>query len=252
MRRSPGAARLAGIAVVVLTLAMLPRHAAAQFPPDSLTNLQTLPADIPFRELMGTMRGFTFALDVRCSTCHVGEEGEPLSTYDFASDDKPLKRKAREMLEMVFAINNRHLTRLEDRREPDVAVTCYTCHRGTRVPRTIQAELQIAFGDGGVDSLVARYEALHDEYYGRGTYDFGPSPLGDVGVGLIRTDADGAVAVLRYGVERFPDDWQLHHQLGTALEATSDVQGAIAEYRRALELFPGDRIARQRLEELGG
>ena len=33
------------------------------------------------------MPGFTRALGVRCSYCHVGEEGESLSTYDFASDD---------------------------------------------------------------------------------------------------------------------------------------------------------------------
>lgn len=40
------------------------------------------------------MRGFTRALGLRCSHCHVGEEGAPLATYDFAADEKPLKARA--------------------------------------------------------------------------------------------------------------------------------------------------------------
>ena len=70
----------------------------AQFPPDSLVNLQVLPEDIEVRELIGTMRGFALGLGVRCEHCHVGEEGQPLSTFDFPADEKPTKAKAREML----------------------------------------------------------------------------------------------------------------------------------------------------------
>ncbi len=49
------------------------------------------------------MKGFTRALGVRCSHCHVG--GNPLSTYDFASDENPNKGRAREMLRMLNSIN---------------------------------------------------------------------------------------------------------------------------------------------------
>ena len=73
---------------------------------EGYTNLQVLPSDVSRGQLMSVMRGFTGALGVRCSTCHIGEEGQPLSTYDFASDDKAAKLKAREMMRMVRTIND--------------------------------------------------------------------------------------------------------------------------------------------------
>jgi hypothetical protein len=56
------------IALGILLLAGTP--AAAQFP-DKFTNLKVLPKDISKRELESTMRGFAFALSVRCDHCHV-------------------------------------------------------------------------------------------------------------------------------------------------------------------------------------
>ena len=58
--------------------------------------------------------------NLRCTYCHVGNEGEPLSSYDFPSDQKPEKNKAREMLRMVGAINGEYLTKLADRRTPPI------------------------------------------------------------------------------------------------------------------------------------
>ena len=56
--------------------------------PDEFTNLKVLPRGIEKRDLVNTMKNFTFSLGVRCSFCHVGKEEADLSTYDFASDDK--------------------------------------------------------------------------------------------------------------------------------------------------------------------
>src|ERR1041385_3026664 len=56
------------------------------------------------QQLSPVMRGFTRALGVRCSYCHVGEEGKPLSTYDFASDANPNKNRARAMLTMLRSV----------------------------------------------------------------------------------------------------------------------------------------------------
>ena len=64
-------------------------------------NLKVLPEDISSEDLSATMRGFAMGLGVRCETCHVGEPNTPLHTFDFASDEKPMKQKARLMLEMV-------------------------------------------------------------------------------------------------------------------------------------------------------
>ena len=44
--------------------------------------------------------------------CHKGEEGKPLSTYDFASDENPNKNRAREMLRMLNEIEV-HLNKIE-------------------------------------------------------------------------------------------------------------------------------------------
>lgn len=98
---------------------------------DNPRNLQVLPADMGADELRDTMKSFFFGTGLRCSSCHVGEEGQPLTTYDFASDEAELKQTARQMLRMVNAINTEHLAP----RGPERAeVSCATCHRGERLP----------------------------------------------------------------------------------------------------------------------
>lgn len=120
-----------GIGVGLLVCALT----ASSQVPEKFTNLRVLPPDIQRAELVEIMKGFTRSLGVRCSTCHVGEEGKPLNTYDFASDEKPTKRNARLMLQMVNEINGKHLaTVLPESGLKPVTVTCYTCHRGSRQP----------------------------------------------------------------------------------------------------------------------
>ena len=48
--------------------------AAGQIP-DEFTNLQVLPEDITRAELVEIMKGFSGALDVRCSYCHTVSPG---------------------------------------------------------------------------------------------------------------------------------------------------------------------------------
>ena len=179
--------------------------AAAQWPPDSLTNLQVLPKDIETRELVSKMAGFTRALGVRCQFCHVGEEGMPLSQFDFAADDKPTKEKARVMLRMVRHINNEHLAELDERSDPAIEVTCATCHHGVQQPRTLQDILLEAYDEGGFDGAKQKYEELKERYYGRYSYDFSDIVWPDVAT---QVNARGALAdavhMLEYNVEVFP------------------------------------------------
>lgn len=80
---------------------MLWRAAAkAQFP-DKFKNLKVLPKDISKAELQSTMRGFAFALNVRCDHCHVEKPGGGKVAMDFAADDKEAKKTARLTIEMV-------------------------------------------------------------------------------------------------------------------------------------------------------
>ena len=96
-------------------------------------NLQVFPKDIQQQQLVSNMKFFAQSLGVRCVHCHVGEEGKPLSTFDFASDAKKEKLVARKMLNMVHRINSEDFG-IKDFK--DVKVTCYTCHRGATKPLT--------------------------------------------------------------------------------------------------------------------
>lgn len=194
------------LASTVLLGLLLATPLAGQWPPESFTNLEVLPEDIEQRALVDIMAGFTRALGVRCTYCHVGEESQPLSEYDFPSDEKVEKRKARVMLRMVRAINDAHLSELPDRTEPRLEVTCATCHRGVTRPRPLQAELVHAYDTGGIDSLSARYEALRERYYGNAAYDFGDVALADVASDIQRRDAlTDAEAVHALNVRMNPD-----------------------------------------------
>jgi len=120
----------------VLTTALATR--AQQSPiPQKFTNLQVLPKDISRAELVTLMRGFSGQTGSRCSHCHLGEENQDLSEYDFASDARPLKAVARKMMLMLRAINGPLLEGVGTPAAPGVSkVTCFTCHRGAKKPLT--------------------------------------------------------------------------------------------------------------------
>lgn len=115
--------------ISVATAQTAPPSMAFADPPHK--NLKVLPKDMPRQQLIGTMKLFSQSLGVRCTYCHVGEEGKPLSTFDFASDAKEKKLIARKMLAMVHRINEQDFD-VHD--FANVKVTCFTCHRGSTKP----------------------------------------------------------------------------------------------------------------------
>src|SRR5689334_1160252 len=121
------AAAAFGISVAAAQTAPLPGAAPAATPPP-FKNLQVFPKDISRPELIANMKFFAQSLGVRCTFCHVGVEGQPPSTYDFASDAKREKLTARKMLAMVHAINQQYFGVTDFSK---VKVTCFTCHRGS-------------------------------------------------------------------------------------------------------------------------
>lgn len=225
--------------------------ARAQFPPTELTNLKVFPADVPVRELLDSMGGFTRALGVRCSYCHVGQQGQPLSSYDFASDEKPAKAKARVMMRMVAAINGEHLPRLAARRDPPIAVSCATCHRGVAEPRPLQQLVLAAYERGGVDSAEAAYRALRERYYGRAAYDFGEVALADVGAVLRdRSRFADAVRIALLNTGFSPNSGFAHREAAEAQLAAGDTASAVKALERALEINADDGQARRALDAI--
>ena len=105
--------------------------------PPPFKNLRIFPKDISRPELIANMKFFAQSLGVRCTYCHVGEEGQPLSSFDFASDAKEKKLTARKMLAMVHRINEQDFG-VHDFSK--VKVTCFTCHRGSTKPLTAPPE----------------------------------------------------------------------------------------------------------------
>ena len=238
-------------AVVSALPAALPLRAQG-FAPDSLRNIRALPATMTPVQVVGFMRNVTFALGVRCPFCHVGEEGRPLTTFDFASDDKPTKREAREMIRMVQAVNAQFITQLPQRQSPPFEVTCETCHHGVAVPRPLVDVLGIAVDSSGADSAVRAYRALRERYYGRAAYDFGENTLNVLSQRLVRSQRlDPALTMARLNVEFYPLSSQVQTNLGEVLRVRGDSAGAIAAYRQALQINPNDGGARQRLREMG-
>jgi hypothetical protein len=89
-------------------------------------NLKIL-KDEEVRPMMGA---FTVSLGVKCVGCHV--QG------DFASDENPKKLVARTMITMVRDMNGKYL-------DGKTQVTCFTCHRGDSMPKTVPDPAPKAF-----------------------------------------------------------------------------------------------------------
>ncbi len=216
-------------------------------------NLQILPKDIPRHELFDIMRfQFVRGLGVGCLYCHVGDENKPPSTYDFASDDKATKRKARVMWKMTQAINQTYLADLPERLDPPVQVQCITCHRGQPEPRQIQDVLRIALDKGGADAAVARYHELRDKEYGSGSYDFSESALTTLARSLAEDGRTAdATAMLELNMKEYPEFWLSYAMLGDMLGDT-DKARAIENLKKALDLAPEDskRFLEHRLQQL--
>src|SRR3984957_2074956 len=92
----------------------IPRQQMAD---DAFKNIQVLKG-IPVDEFMGTMGLFSAALNVCCGDCHVGAGGD---NPRWDADDKPEKKIARRMVQMVNTINKTNFGGAQ-------MVTCWTCH----------------------------------------------------------------------------------------------------------------------------
>ena len=84
---------------------------------------------MPASQLGPTMHFFEASLGFDCSNCHVRGHND--------SDQKPEKRKARKMIEMVEAMKKNDF-------DGKQMVTCFTCHQGNADPKTIPAVMTAA------------------------------------------------------------------------------------------------------------
>ena len=90
---------------------------------EAFKNIKVL-KDIPSYELIPTMEFISASLGVHCDYCHV--------EHHFDEDTKKPKRRAREMMQMMFAIDKNSF-------HGHLEVTCNTCHNGARHPAGMPA-----------------------------------------------------------------------------------------------------------------
>ena len=242
-------ARSTAVAVLLLATAA---GASAQIP-EEFENLQVLRKEIPRDSLLQLMRSFSFALDVRCVYCHVGEDRGDLADVDFKSDDRPAKVKAREMMRMVADVNTRIAAMPAAAAHEPVAVRCVTCHRGAPRPVMLEDTLyRVIVTGGGIAGLEA-YESLRARHHGRATYDFGSPSLIRLAERLFADERhEDAVVILQKNVELFPRGWNSYYELGRNLEALGRTEEAVAAYRAVLERLPGHRGSERRIQALTG
>ncbi|MFN8177298.1 MAG: c-type cytochrome [bacterium] len=240
------------VLVSALAMALVPAPGFAQHLqwPEHPKNLKVL-KNLKGEQLRPVMQEMTHGLGVRCNFCHVGQEGQPITSYDFASDEKPEKQVARKMLEMVQSVHGQ-LEKLDlPKDETRVEVTCYTCHRGRPKPLELHAELSAVFHKQGADSMAARYHALKDRFLSRGAYDFGEGSLNELGYELLAAgEKEGALRAFQLNVEAYPQSANAYDSLAEAYLAAGQRDEARTNYRKSLELDPKNENAAEKLKEI--
>jgi len=102
--------------------------AAAEKPTEQVQKNIKVLTGLPQSQLIPVMNYMASSLGRRCNYCHVNNNGQ----WDYASDEKPEKSTAREMIKLVLDVNKNSF-------KGNVEVGCYTCHRGRNSPQSIPA-----------------------------------------------------------------------------------------------------------------
>jgi tetratricopeptide (TPR) repeat protein len=235
----------------LMILLAFPAHAQEKWSwPEKPKNLQVFPKDWSGTRLRPVMVGFTRALGVRCSYCHKGEEGKPLSTYDFASDENPNKNRAREMYKMLGDITD-HLKKIQPSGDKPVNMWCHTCHHGRPRPMTLDEELAEQYRTKGLKAALDDYAELKKKFYGRASYDFGEGSLNNFGYDLLeKKDTAGAIQVFKLNAETFPDSPNVWDSLAEVYMKSGDAKNAQLNYERALALDPNNENTKEMLKKV--
>lgn len=129
----PLLALVSGIAMILLSFGNSKPDMGVEINQNkTFKNLKVLPKDISDDDLKAVMREFNAALGVKCSHCHApGADGK----LDFASDAKPVKNVARDMMRMTKGINKKYFGEKDPQ---NFTVNCMTCHSGNSDPNKNQ------------------------------------------------------------------------------------------------------------------
>jgi tetratricopeptide (TPR) repeat protein len=226
--------------------------ASAQIP-EKFENLKFFPKDITRDSLVQVMRGFSFALGVRCQYCHAGGDGVSFVGVKFESDEKAAKKKARYMLNMVDKINTQLLPGIESKADPPVNVRCVTCHRGSPLPKTLEQVLMETVRKDGIPAALTRYRELRQNTMPLGKFDFGEWSINETARKLtVQGDTAAAIALFELNLEFNPQSTSIDAFLGELYEKLGKKDIAISHYEKAVTLQPNNPELKRRLAALKG
>ncbi|WP_207532541.1 c-type cytochrome [Desertivirga arenae] len=115
--------------IIFVTSATMPEDNEPQY-----KNLKVLPKKISHDEMDKVMHHYNKALGVKCNFCHA-KASDGSNKLDFASDEKPEKQSAREMMKMTNKINLKYFGgKKEVFNHAAMEVSCNTCHNGKSHP----------------------------------------------------------------------------------------------------------------------
>jgi hypothetical protein len=127
---------LSASVIMVAILIVIASFTTIQPGDEKFKNLKVLPKDITDDQLDSVMDHFKVSLGVKCGFCHAMAADSSVKRHlDFASDAKPEKSRAREMLQMTAYLNTTYFNP-DHSTKPDTihTVMCFTCHRGIKEP----------------------------------------------------------------------------------------------------------------------
>lgn len=221
--------------------------------PDKPKNLKVLPDSAAGERLHAIMDSYTNGLGVRCTFCHVGEDGKPFSEFDFPSDQLPMKEITRQMIRMTNTVNTTLKDIFKGGTEAPVEVTCATCHHGSAIPQKIEDVLWRKYELKGITETVALYRDMRSKFYGSYTYDFREGVLLAVANRCQRekNQTDDAVTLLELNTQFFPDAPRTLTRLASLYIERKEPQKAKPLIEKVLAADPNDRFAKRLQEQIG-
>src|SRR5581483_419693 len=235
MIRTVLGAAFVSLAAAVVS-AQTPPPAAAQGrggQPPPMTNLQIFPKDTPRPQVVQAMQAFAQALGVRCAYCHVDEP----NNQDFASDAKPTKKTAREMMMLARDINAKLPAAVGKDANDTTRVGCMTCHRGVAVPKQLAEVLGTTVRDKGLDAAAEQYRELRKKYYGSMAYDFSENGLITIAqASLAQNQLETAMATLHLNLEFYPSSSRTYLVMAQIYGRQNDKDNQIKSLEKAVQL----------------
>ena len=230
------------------------------------TNLQILPKETSGAQVVQIMQNIAQGLGVGCVYCHVqntpagrGAEGAAAGRggrggpppFDFASDEKPQKKAAREMMSMVRDINPKVASAVGKSAEAATRVGCVTCHRGVAIPKQLADILDQTTTEKGTPAAIAQYKDLRKQYFGAQAYDFSEGSLVTYAQrATLANKADDAIAWLQLNLDYFPMSSRTYAGLSQAQQRKNEKEAAVKSLEKAVELDPQNAPLKRQLDTL--